>query len=44
MADPRHTSCIVTEDRNGALHVLYQTTFDGEPVLYWKEIQTTGNP
>ena len=34
-------------DRNGALHVLYQTTFDGEPTrrsLYWKVIQTTGNP
>jgi hypothetical protein len=34
-------------DRDGALHVLYQTTFDGEPVrrsLYWKVIQTTGNP
>ncbi len=34
-------------DRNGALHVLYQTTFDQEPIrrsLYWKVIQTTGNP
>ena len=33
-------------DRNGALHVLYQTTFDAEPVrrsLYWKVLQTTGN-
>ena len=34
-------------DRNGALHVLYQTTFDQEPVrrsLYWKVIATAGNP
>jgi hypothetical protein len=34
-------------DRNGALHVLYQTTYDAEPVrrsLYWKVLQTTGNP
>jgi len=34
-------------DRNGALYVLYQTTFENEPVrrsLYWKVIQSTGNP
>jgi hypothetical protein len=34
-------------DQNGALHVLYQTTYDAEPVrrsLYWKVLQTTGNP
>jgi len=34
-------------DRNGALHVLYQTTFEAEPVrrsLYWKVIRTAGNP
>lgn len=34
-------------DRDGALHVLYQTTFNGEPIrrsLYWRVLQTTGNP
>src|SRR5439155_1210749 len=34
-------------DRDGALHVLYQTTFDGEPIrrsLYWKVVQSIGNP
>ena len=34
-------------ERNGALHVLYQTTFETEPVrrsLYWTVKQTTSNP
>ena len=34
-------------ERDGALHVLYQTTFDNEPTrrsLYWKVVQTSGNP
>src|SRR5207244_7320064 len=34
-------------DRDGALHVLYQTTFDAEPIrrsLYWKVVQSVGNP
>lgn len=34
-------------NRDGGLHVLYQTTFENEPIrrsLYWKVLQTTVNP